>query len=85
MILFRIYKYKWCNKNEFKERQIPKTHPLGLPFLMSMLKTALNTNTIPHIWKLVKMVPIPKPNTHIDKGTLYMPISLLWRRAFFLT
>ena len=27
-----------------------------------MLKTALNTNIIPHIWKLANIVPIPKPN-----------------------
>ena len=42
-----------------------------------MLKTALNTNIIPHIWKLANKVPIPKPNKHIDKGTSYRPISLL--------
>ena len=40
-----------------------------------MLKTVLNTNIIPHIWKLANIVPIPKPN--IDKGTSYRPISLL--------
>ena len=51
--------------------------PLGLAFLTSMLKTALNTNIIPHIWKLANIVPIPKPNKDIDKGTSYMPISLL--------
>ena len=42
-----------------------------------MLKTALNTNIIPYIWKLVNIVPIPKPNKDIDKGTSYRPISLL--------
>ena len=42
-----------------------------------MLKTALNTNKIPHIWKLTNIVPIPKPNKYIDKGTSYRPISLL--------
>ena len=51
--------------------------PLGLAFLTSMLKTALNTNIIPHIWKLANIVPIPKPNKDIDKGTSYRPISLL--------
>ena len=30
--------------------------PLGLAFLTSMLKTALNMNIIPHIWKLVNIV-----------------------------
>ena len=42
-----------------------------------MLKTALNTNIIPHIWRLAYIVPIPKPNKDIDKGTPYRPISLL--------
>ena len=42
-----------------------------------MLKTALNTNIIPHIWKLANIVPIPKPNKDIDKGTLYRPIYIL--------
>ena len=42
-----------------------------------MLKTALNTNIIPPIWKLAIIVPIPKPNKDIDKGTSYRPISLL--------
>ena len=38
-------------------------------FLTSMLKTALKTNIIPHIWKLANIVPIPKPNKDIHKGT----------------
>ena len=42
-----------------------------------MLKTALNNNIIPHTWKLANIVPIPKPNKDIDKGTSYRPISLL--------
>ena len=42
-----------------------------------MLRTALNTNMIPHIWKLANIVPLPKPNKDIDKGTTYSPISLL--------
>ena len=50
---------------------------LGLTYLTSMLKTALNTNIIPHTWKLANIVPIPNPNKDIDKGTSYRPISLL--------
>ena len=50
---------------------------LGLELLTSMLKTALNTNIIPHIWKLANIVPIPKPNKDTDKVTSYRLISLL--------
>ena len=42
-----------------------------------MLNTALNTNIIPHIWKLANIVPIPKPNKDIDKGASYRSISIL--------
>ena len=60
------------------KHQAPKhIGPLGLAFLTSILKNALNTNIIPHIWKLANIVLIPKPNKDIDKGTSYMPISLL--------
>ena len=51
--------------------------PVGLAFLTSMFKTALNNNIIPHTWKLANIVPIPKPNKDTDKGTSYRPISLL--------
>ena len=34
-------------------------------------------NIIPHILKLANIVPIPKPNKDIDKGTSYRPTSLL--------
>ena len=42
----------------------------GLAFLTSMLKTALNTNIIPHIWKLANIVPIPKPKQRHRQGRL---------------
>ena len=41
-----------------------------------MLTTALNTNIIPHIWKLANIVPIPIPNKDIDKGTSHRPMFL---------
>ena len=58
-------------------RHLKHIGPLELAFLTSMLKTYLNTNIIAHIWKLANIVPIPKPNKDIDKGTLYRTISLL--------
>ena len=50
---------------------------LGLAFLTSVFKTALNKIIIPHTWKLAIIVPIPKPNKDTNKGTSYRPISLL--------
>ena len=43
-------------------RHLKHMGPLGLAFLTSMFKTALNKNIIPHTWKLANIVPIPKPN-----------------------
>ena len=54
-------------------RHLKHLGPLGLAFLTSLLKTALNTNIIPHIWKMANIVPIPKPNKDIDNGTSYRP------------
>ena len=42
-------------------RHVKHIGPLGFAFLTSMLKTALNTNIILHIWNLANIVPIPKP------------------------
>ena len=58
-------------------RHLKHIGPLGLAFLTSMFKTALNKNIIPHTWKLANIVPVPKPNKDTDKGTSYRPISLL--------
>ena len=58
-------------------RHLKHIGPLGLAFLTSMFKTALNKNIILHTWKLANIVPIPKPNKDTDKGTSYRPISLL--------
>ena len=77
--------------DKFNIKHLKHIGPLWLAFLTSWLKTALNTNIIPHIWKLANIFRIPNPNKDIDKGTPYMPISLLLviaktlERAFFLT
>ena len=63
--------------NKLNIRHLKHIGPLGLAFLTSMFKTALNKNIIPHTWKLANIVPIPKPNKDTDKGTSYRPISLL--------
>ena len=58
-------------------RHLKHIGPLGLEFLTSMFKTALNKNIIPHTWKFANIVPITKPNKDTNKGTSYRPISLL--------
>ena len=47
--------------HKLNTRHLKHIGPLGLAFLTSMLKTALNTNIIPHICKLANIVPIPNP------------------------
>ena len=58
-------------------RHLKHIGPLGLAFLTSMFKTALNKNLIPLTWKLANIVPIPKPYKDTNKGISYRPISLL--------
>ena len=58
-------------------RYLKHIGPPGFAFLTSMFKTALDKNLRPHTWKLANIVPIPKPNKDTNKGTSYMPISLL--------
>ena len=42
-----------------------------------MYNIALNTYTIPHLWKRATIIPIPKPNKDHNVGTNYQFISLL--------
>ena len=58
-------------------RHLKHIGPLGLAFLTSMFKTALNKNLIPYTWQLANIVPIPKPTKDTNKGTSYRPISFL--------
>ena len=58
-------------------RHLKRIGPLGPAFLLSMFKTALTKNIIPHTWKLANIVPIPKPNKDTDNCTSYRPISIL--------
>ena len=43
-------------------RHLKHMGPLGLAFLTSMFKAALNKNIIPHTWNLTNIGIIPKPN-----------------------
>ena len=49
----------------------------GLQYITNIYNAAINDNKIPHVWKLAKIIPIPKPNKDINTGTSYRPISLL--------
>ena len=63
--------------DKLNNRHLKHIGPLGLAFLTSMFKTALNKNLIPHTWKLANIVPNPNPNKDTNKGTSYRPIALL--------
>ena len=74
--------YKTKNKNsqgpdKLNIRQLKHIGPLGVAFLTSKFKTALNKSITPHTWKLANIVPITKPNKDTDKGTSYRPTSRL--------
>src|SRR6188768_254182 len=58
-------------------RHLKHLGPIAIQYLTDTLNLALNTNTIPHIWKLAKIIPIPKPNKDPNLGKSYRPISLL--------
>ena len=49
--------------------------PLAIQYLTDLLNLALNYNILPQIWKLAKIIPIPKPNKDTCIGTSYRPIS----------
>ena len=51
--------------------------PKAIQYLTALLNLSLHTNTIPQIWKLAKIMPVPKPNKDQNQGSSYRPISLL--------
>ena len=58
-------------------RHLKHLGPKGLDYLTKILSLSLNKNIIPQIWKLAKIIPIPKPNKDPHQGSSYRPISLL--------
>ena len=50
-------------------RHLKHLGPTAIQYLTDILNLALNTNTIPQIWKLAKIIPIPKPNKDPNLGT----------------
>jgi hypothetical protein len=51
--------------------------PNGVNFLTALFNISLSTSTIPAIWKMSTVIPIPKPGKDPSQGTSYRPISLL--------
>ena len=58
-------------------RHLKHIGPLGLTYLTNTFNLALNTNTIPHMWKLANIIPVLKPDKDHNTGTSFRPISLL--------
>ena len=57
-------------------RDLKHLMPFAIRYPTNMYNTALNTNTIPHLWKCAIIIPILKPNKDYNIGTKYQPISL---------
>jgi hypothetical protein len=51
--------------------------PTAIVYLTKLYNLSLNHNVIPQIWKVAKVVPIPKPGKDLNQGSSYRPISLL--------
>ena len=73
----QTHKINTQGPDKLNNRHLKHIGPPVLGFLTSMFETTLNHNIIPHTWKLANIVPIPKPNKDIDKGTSCRPIFLL--------
>ena len=58
-------------------RRLGHIGPLGLTCLTSTFSLALNANTVPHMWRLANIIPIPRPDKDHNTGTSFRPISLL--------
>ena len=50
---------------------------LGPKAITKLFNKVLNSNIIPHEWKLARLSPIHKPNNDKNEGSSYRPISLL--------
>src|SRR6476469_4840863 len=58
-------------------RHLKHFSPLDINYLTEIFNLSLNQNIIPQIWKLAKIIPIPKPSKDPGLGTSYRPISPL--------
>ena len=58
-------------------RNLKHLGPFAIRYLTNTYNTALNTNTIPHLWKRATITLMFKPNKDHNLGTNYQPILLL--------
>src|SRR6476469_5394183 len=63
--------------NNVNIRHLKHLGPLAINYITEIFNLSLNQNIIPQIWKLAKIIPIPKPNKDPGLETSYRPISLL--------
>ena len=49
----------------------------AIDFLTSLLNASIASSVIPDIWKVARIVPLPKPGKPAGEGSSYRPISLL--------
>ena len=68
---------KSCGPDEINIQHLKHLGPIAIEFLTSLFNLSIQTNTIPQIWKLAKIMPVPKPNKDQNLGDSYRPISLL--------
>ena len=63
--------------NNINIKHLKHIGKLGQKYLTNIYNATLNDNKIPQVWKLAKIIPVPKPNKDINIGTSYRPISIL--------
>ena len=51
--------------------------PVAIAFLANLFTNSINQSITPPLWKVGRIIPLPKPGKPVDKGPSYRPISLL--------
>jgi endonuclease/exonuclease/phosphatase (EEP) superfamily protein YafD len=66
-----------CGPDEVNIHHLKHLGSVAVEFLTKMFNIALNSNTIPEVWKQAKIIPILKPNKDENQSKSYRPISIL--------
>lgn len=51
--------------------------PIATNYITELVNTSMRTMQIPNIWKVGRIIPLPKPGKPANQGKSYRPISLL--------